>query len=186
MWKWSVDHPEEFWSKFWDYSKIIGEKGNEIIIPAHTYCASALPFVREKAKIIWADINSNTRVVDIDDILKKITNKTKAIVIVHLYGYACDFSRIINFCKKRKIKIIEDCAQSLGAEIKNKKIGTLGDFACYSFHSQKNITTLGEGGMLYVKENNLASRVPGLRHNGHCNIDYKRKIEFNESHYVCC
>ena len=151
------------------------KKGNEIIIPAHTYCASALPFVREKAKIVWADINSKTRVVDIDDILKKITNKTKAIVIVHLYGYACDFSRIINFCKKRKIKIIEDCAQSLGAEIKNKKIGTLGDFACYSFHSQKNITTLGEGGMLYVKENNLASRVPGLRHNGHCNFNYKRK-----------
>ena len=151
------------------------KKGSEIIIPAHTYCASALPFAREKAKIVWADINFKTRVVDIDDILKKITNKTKAIVIVHLYGYACDFSRIINYCKKRKIKIIEDCAQSLGAEIKNKKVGTLGDFACYSFHSQKNITTLGEGGMLYVKENNLAARVPRLRHNGHCNFNYKRK-----------
>jgi len=151
------------------------KKGNEIIIPAHTYCASALPFAREKAKIVWADINFKTRVVDIDDILKKVTNKTKAIIIVHLYGYACDFSRIINFCKKRKIKIIEDCAQSLGAEIKNKKVGTLSDFACYSFHSQKNITTLGEGGMLYVKENNLAARVLGLRHNGHCNFNYKRK-----------
>ena len=106
---------------------------------------------------------------------KKITEKTKAIVVVHLYGFACDFGELIPICKKKKIKIIEDCAQSLGAEIDNKKTGTLGDFACYSFHAQKNITTLGEGGMIYVKNNNLAKKVPGLRHNGHCNFKFKRK-----------
>ena len=63
----------------------------------------------------------------------------------------------------------------MGAEIRNKKVGTIGDFACYSFHAQKNITTLGEGGMIYVKQNNLASKVPGLRHNGHCGFNFKRK-----------
>ena len=151
------------------------KKNDEVIIPAHTYCASAIPFARQGAKIIWADINFNTRVVDLDDIKKKITSKTKAIVIVHLYGYACDFRKIIGFCKKRKIKIIEDCAQSLGAEIQNKKSGTLADFSCYSFHGQKNITTLGEGGMLYVKDKNLALKVPGLRHNGHSQYSSKRK-----------
>ena len=151
------------------------KKGDEVIIPAHTYCASAIPFARQGAKIIWSDINLDTRVVDIEDIKKKITSKTKAIVIVHLYGFACDFRKIINLCKKKNIKIIEDCAQSLGAEIKGKKVGTTGDFACYSFHAQKNITTLGEGGMLYVKKNSLASKVPGLRHNGHCNFKFKRK-----------
>ena len=151
------------------------KKGDEVIIPAHTYCASAIPFARQGAKIIWSDINFNTRVVDIEDIKKKITSKTKAIVIVYLYGYACDFRKIINFCKKKSIKIVEDCAQSLGAEISGKKIGTLGDFACYSFHAQKNITTLGEGGMLYVQKNGLASKVPGLRHNGHCDFKFKRK-----------
>ena len=151
------------------------KKGDEVIIPAHTYCASAIPFARQGAKIIWSDINFNTRVVDIEDIKKKITSKTKAIVIVHLYGYACDFRKIINFCKKKNIKIVEDCAQSLGAEISGKKVGTLGDFACYSFHAQKNITTLGEGGMLYVQKNGLASKVPGLRHNGHCDFKFKRK-----------
>ena len=151
------------------------KKGDEIIIPAHTYCASAIPFARQGANIIWSDIDLNTRVVNIEDIKKKITKKTKAIVIVHLYGYGCDFTKIIKFCKKRKIKIVEDCAQSLGAEIKKRKVGTIGDFSCYSFHAQKNITTLGEGGMLYVKDNNLASKVPGLRHNGHHSYKFKRK-----------
>lgn len=151
------------------------KKGDEVIIPAHTYCASAIPFGRQGARIIWSDINFYTRVVDINDIIKKINSKTKAILIVHLYGFACDFRKLINICKKKKIKIIEDCAQSLGAKIQNKKARTLGDFACYSFHGQKNITTLGEGGMLYVRENNLASKVPGLRHNGHCNFKFKRK-----------
>ena len=150
------------------------KKGDEVIIPAHTYCASAIPFARQGAKIIWSDINFNTRVVDIDDIKIKITSKTKAILIVHLYGYSCDFRKIIGFCRKRKIKIIEDCAQSLGAEIKKKKVGTFGDFSCYSFHAQKNITTLGEGGMLYVKDKTLAYKVLGLRHNGHCNFKFKR------------
>ena len=151
------------------------KKGDEVIVPAHTYCASAIPFARQGAKLIWADIDINTRVVDIDDIKKKISSKTKAIVIVHLYGFACDFRKIINLCKRKKIKIIEDCAQALGAEINGKKVGTLGDFSCYSFHAQKNITTLGEGGMIYVKSNNLAKKVSGLRHNGHCNFNFKRK-----------
>jgi len=151
------------------------KKNDEVIIPAHTYCASAIPFARQGAKIIWADINFNTRVVDLDDIKKKITSKTKAIVIVHLYGYVCDFRKIIGFCKKRKIKIIEDCAQSLGAQIQNKKSGALADFSCYSFHAVKNITTLGEGGMLYVKNKNLALKAPGLRHNGHSQYSSKRK-----------
>ena len=151
------------------------KKGDEVIIPAHTYCASAIPFARRNAKIIWSDIDFKTRVSDINDIKKKITRKTKAIVIVHLYGYHCDFRKIINFCKRKNIKIIEDCAQAFGSGLGKKKSGTFGDFACYSFHSQKNITTLGEGGMIYVKDKKLASKIPGLRHNGHCEFKFKRK-----------
>ncbi len=152
------------------------KKNDEIIIPAHTYCASAIPFARNGAKLVWADINFNSRTIDLNDFKKKITKKTKAVVIVHLYGYAVDFRSIINFCKKKNIKIIEDCAQSLGAEINNKKIGTFGDFSCFSFHAQKNITTLGEGGMLFVKDNKLAQKVTGLRHNGHTKFKFKRKF----------
>lgn len=152
------------------------KKNDEIIIPAHTYCASAIPFARNGAKLVWADINLNSRTIDLDDFKKKVTKKTKAVVIVHLYGYAVDFRGIINFCKKKNIKIIEDCAEALGAELNNKKIGTLGDFSCYSFHAQKNITTLGEGGMVFVKNNNLSKKVVGLRHNGHTNFKFKRKF----------
>ena len=101
--------------------------------------------------------------------------KTKAIIIVHLYGYTVNFNSIIAYCKKKKIKIIEDCAQSFGSELNGKKSGTRGDFACYSFHAQKNITTLGEGGMLYVKDKKLSKKVSGLRHNGHCEFNFKRK-----------
>lgn len=151
------------------------KKNDEVIIPAHTYCASAIPFARQGCKIVWSDIDFKTRVVDLDDVKKKITSKTKALVIVHLYGYAVDFRDAMSLCKKRKIKIVEDCAQSLGAEINRKKVGTLGDFSCYSFHAQKNITTLGEGGMIYVKNNKLASKVSGLRYNGHCDFSFKRK-----------
>ncbi|WP_435168054.1 aminotransferase class V-fold PLP-dependent enzyme [Candidatus Pelagibacter bacterium nBUS_28] len=148
-------------------------KGDEIIIPAHTYCASAIPFARNGAKIIWADINPKTRTIDLNDVKKKISKKTKAIVIVHLYGYAVD----VNQFKKinREIKIVEDCAQSFGAEINNSKAGTIGDFGCFSFHAQKNITTLGEGGAIFVKNDKLSKKVPGLRHNGHCNYGINRK-----------
>ena len=112
-------------------------KNDEVIIPAHTYCASAIPFARNNAKIIWSDIDLKTRTVDIDDIIKKINKKTKAIVIVHLYGYAVDFSKIKKICKKRNIKIIEDCAQSLGAEVNGKKVGSIGDFSCFLFMHKK-------------------------------------------------
>ena len=83
------------------------KKGDEVIIPAHTYCASAIPFGRQEARIIWSDINFYTRVVDINDIIKKINSKTKAILIVHLYGFACDFRKLINICKKKKKKILK-------------------------------------------------------------------------------
>ena len=91
-----------------------------------------------------------------------------------MYGYAVDISPIKNFLKRKRIIIIEDCAQALGAEIKKNKVGIQGDFACYSFHAQKNITTLGEGGMLYFKNTKLRNVLTQMRHNGHCDFDFKR------------
>jgi len=149
------------------------KKGDEVIIPAHTYCASAIPFIRNGAKIIWADINLNTRTIDFDDVKKKISKKTIAIVCVHLYGYAIDIPKLIKTINNKKIKIIEDCAQAMGAQVKKKKVGTMGDFACFSFHGQKNISTLGEGGAIRVKNLFLSKKVTGLRHNGHTN--YKKR-----------
>jgi len=152
------------------------KKNEEIIIPAHTYCASAIPFARNGAKIIWGDINFNTRTLDPEDVKKKITKNTKAIVLVHLYGYAADpliFKKIIG---NNKIFLIEDCAQAFGSQIHDRKVGTMGDFSCFSFHGQKNLTTLGEGGALYVKNSKDALKVKGLRHNGHSNYNKNRKF----------
>tara|TARA_A100001011_G_scaffold394348_1_gene486520 strand:- start:224 stop:1402 length:1179 start_codon:yes stop_codon:yes gene_type:complete len=152
------------------------KKNDEVIIPAHTYCASAIPFARRGAKIVWSDIDISSRVVSIEDILKKITNRTKVIVVVHLYGYAFDVPELKKKLKDKKILLVEDCAQAIGAEINGKKVGTFGDFSCFSFQAQKNITTLGEGGAIYVKNKHLALKVPGLRYNGHC--EFKKKSKF--------
>ena len=149
------------------------KKNDEIIIPAHTYCASAIPFAKRGAKIIWADIDLKTKVIDLEDVKKKITKKTKAIIVVHLYGFACDISKFLKLGKK--IKIIEDCAQAFGANLRNKKVGTFGDYSCFSFHSQKNLTTLGEGGAIYVKNKLESKKVAGLRHNGHAPFKKQKK-----------
>ena len=140
--------------------------GDEVIIPAYTFCATAIPFGKTGAKIIWADIDRNTRVVSPDDIERKITARTKAIVVVHLLGMPANMSRIMEIAKKHNLRVVEDCAQALGASINGQKVGTFGDFGCFSFHGAKTMTTLGEGGALTVKSENDAKLVPGLRHNG--------------------
>jgi dTDP-4-amino-4,6-dideoxygalactose transaminase len=142
------------------------KKGDEVIIPAHTFCATAIPFARTGVKIIWADIDEGTRVVSAKTIEKLITKKTKAIVVVHLYGLMANMPEIMDLAQKNNILVIEDCAQAIGAELKNKKAGSFGDFSCFSFHCQKSLNTLGEGGMLVVKNERSAKMVPGLRHNG--------------------
>lgn len=141
--------------------------GDEVIIPSHTYCASAIPFGRTGATIIWADIDPETFVVSASDIKRKITKRTKLVVVVHLYGLSCDMHPILEICKENNIKLVEDCAQSFGGMVQGSKVGSFGDYACFSMHAQKNITTLGEGGVLVVKDDEDASKVPGLRHNGH-------------------
>jgi perosamine synthetase len=141
--------------------------GDEVIIPAHTYVATAIPFARRGAKIIWADIDLDTRVVTAKILAPKITSKTKAIIPVHLYGLCAEMEDIMDLIRGKNIYVIEDCAQALGASYKEKKCGTFGHIAIYSFHAQKNITTLGEGGAIITRVDKFAELIPGLRHNGH-------------------
>jgi dTDP-4-amino-4,6-dideoxygalactose transaminase len=151
------------------------EPGDEVIIPSHTFTSSAYPFAKKGAKIVWADIDLQTRVVTADTIEKKITPNTKAIVVVHLYGYMADMPSIMELARKRNLLVIEDAAQSMGTDIDGKKSGTFGDFGVFSLHSHKNITTLGEGGMVVVKEKKYADVIPMLRHNGHCDFPFDRE-----------
>lgn len=142
--------------------------GDEVVIPSHTFTASAYPYAKKGAKLVWADVDLHSRVVTAASIEKVLSPKTRAIVVVHLYGYVADMPAIMALARKHNILVIEDAAQCIGAEVDGKKSGSFGDMAIFSFHSHKNLTTLGEGGMLYVRDPKLAALVPALRHNGHC------------------
>ena len=126
------------------------KEGDEVILPDITWvsCANAIKYVG--AKPVFTDIKLDTWCIDPLDVEKKITKKTKAIMIVHLYGNVCDLSSILKLKKKYKLKLIEDCAESIGAKYKGKSIGTFGDASVFSFHGTKTITT-GEGGMFACK-----------------------------------
>jgi dTDP-4-amino-4,6-dideoxygalactose transaminase len=148
--------------------------GDEVIVPAYTFCASAIPFGKAGAKLVWSDIDPDTWVVSPKDIERKITKNTKAIVCVHLLGMPCDMPAIVQIAQKHNIKVVEDCAQALDARINGQHVGTFGDYGCFSFHGAKTMTTLGEGGMLTVKSDEDAKLVPGIRHNGCCAFNYPR------------
>lgn len=150
------------------------EPGDEVIIPAYTFCASAIPFGAEGAKIVWADMGKETWTVDPADIERKITDRTKAIVVVHLLGMPADMPAIMEIANRHGLRVVEDCAQAPGASIDGSKVGTFGDFGCFSFHTAKNFTTLGEGGMFTVRSDEDAKAIKSLRFNGCCDYEGKR------------
>jgi len=151
------------------------KEGDGVIIPGHTFTASAYPFLKKGARITWVDIDPITRVVTAEAIERCITSNTKAVVVVHLYGYGAEMPAIMELAREHDLLVVEDAAQALGVEIKGRMAGTFGDFGVFSFHSHKNITTLGEGGMLTVKDEQIAGIIPMLRHNGHCVFDFERE-----------
>ena len=151
------------------------QPGDEVIVPAYTFCASAIPFGDLGAKIVWADINPKTWTIDPDDFARKITDKTKAVVCVHLLGMPCDMKKIVPIARAHGLKIVEDCAQALDCRIDGQHVGTFGDFGCYSFHSAKTMTTLGEGGMFVCASDEDAAVAPGIRHNGACGFNFERE-----------
>ena len=149
--------------------------GDEVIIPAHTFTSSAYPFVKQGAHLVWADINPTTRVVDANRIEQCVSRKTKVIVVPHLYGYGADMPEIMDLARDIGAFVVEDVAQAIGACIENQMVGSFGDFSVFSFHAQKNMTTLGEGGMLIARDQNVSEVVPKVRHNGHCDFDELRE-----------
>tara|TARA_Y100001968_G_scaffold280565_1_gene277200 strand:+ start:68908 stop:70089 length:1182 start_codon:yes stop_codon:yes gene_type:complete len=152
-------------------SELQFESDDEVICPAHTYCASAYPFLKAGANIKWADINPESYLSDESDYEKLITKKTKAIVVVHLYGAASNVYNLYDKLREKGIKIIEDCAQALGAKYNNRPVGYFADYSIFSFQSHKNISTLGEGGIISVRNLEAFNRIKRQRHNGHIKYD---------------
>jgi len=151
------------------------ENGQEIVVPSHTFTASVYPFIKHGARLVWADIDLKTRVVTAETIKERLSQKTKAILVVHLYGYCADMPSIMALAEERGIIVIEDVAQALGTELNGTKAGSFGNMGIFSFHSHKNISTMGEGGMIVVKDSKLAKIIPQMRHNGHCSFDFQRQ-----------
>ena len=141
--------------------------GDEVIVPAFSYVATANVIELVGAKPIFVDISIETFNIDVSKIEESITNKTKAIIPVHEFGLACDISEVMKIAQKYNIKVIEDAACALGAKSNGTFAGTLGDVGSFSFHPRKAITG-GEGGLIVTNNDELAERFLVLRNHGIC------------------
>ena len=139
--------------------------GDEVIVPTFTYIASVNAIAYSGAKPVFVDSLIDTWNLDPVEIEKKITNKTKAILVVHLYGASCEMDKILELCKKYNLFLIEDTAEAFGSKYKNKYLGTFGDISTFSFFGNKTITT-GEGGMVCTNNKLLNDKVNKLKNQG--------------------
>lgn len=139
--------------------------GDEVIVPTLTYVASVNTIIQTGAKPVFVDSIESTLQIDPEDVIRKITPATKAIMAVHLYGAACDMDKLLAICKQHNLLLIEDCAEAFGTYYKGKHVGTFGDIATFSFFGNKTITT-GEGGMVIAKDQSILNKAIHLKNQG--------------------
>lgn len=131
--------------------------GDEVLVPAVTDMGTILGVLLQNAVPVFLDVDLRTQNIDPEDIESKITERTKAIIVVHLYGYPCDMDRIMEIARKHKLYVVEDCAQAHLTEYKGKLVGTIGDVGCFSFQQSKQMTT-GDGGMVITNQEEICGR----------------------------
>ena len=141
------------------------KKGDEVIVPDFTWAASASPITYVGAKPVFCDVETDSMCLSLEKLKRCLTSKTKAIIVVDLYGGSPEWSKIVNFCRKKKIKIIEDAAESLGAYYKNNPIGSFGDISIFSFQATKLLSS-GMGGMLCTNNKKLYEKCLLYHHHG--------------------
>lgn len=139
--------------------------GDEVIMPSYTFVSTANAFVLRGAKIIFADSGKENPNIDPDTIEALITPATKAIVVVHYAGMACDMDRIMDIAKRHNLFVIEDAAQAIDSYYKGRPLGSIGNMAAFSFHETKNIMS-GEGGMLVINDERFIKRAEIIREKG--------------------
>lgn len=140
--------------------------GNEVIIPAFTFISTALAVLYAGAKPVLVDIDPSTYTMDVNSLKQCITERTKAIIPVHLYGLAADMDPIIRLSKRHHLVVIEDACQAHGTLYKTKKAGGIGDMGCFSFYPGKNLGAYGDGGAITTNSSVLADRIRVLRNVG--------------------
>lgn len=139
-------------------------KGDEVIIPAFTFFATGEAVSYTGATPVFADVDAKT--FNLDPKSLRITKKTKAIIVVHLFGQCADLEAIAKICKQKKLALIEDCAQSLGADYQGVKAGSWGDFGCFSFYPTKNLAAAGDAGLITTNNADHDGTLRMLRHHG--------------------
>lgn len=139
--------------------------GDEAIMPSYTFVSTACAFVQRGATIVFVDIRPDTMNIDENLIEDAITDKTKAIVVVHYAGVSCEMDTITDIAKRHNLFVVEDAAQGVMSTYKGKALGTIGDFGCYSFHETKNYS-MGEGGAILIKDDKYIEKAEITREKG--------------------
>lgn len=144
--------------------------GDEVLVPTHTFIGSATPILMQNAIPIFVDVDEDTYTMDPEDLERKITDRSKAIIVVHLNGNPADMKSIVEVAQEHDLKIIEDCAQAHGAQYKGRYVGSIGDIGTFSFWQDKIITTAGEGGMVVTSIPEYAERIVFAKSHGEVEI----------------
>lgn len=140
--------------------------GDEVLVPSYTFFATASAVARLGAKPVFVDIEPGTFNLDVRQLSASMTNATKAIIPVHLYGQCADMPAVVEIARQFKLAVIEDAAQAIGAELCGRRAGTMGDIGCFSFYPTKNLGGFGDGGLLTTDRDDLAERLRLLRVHG--------------------
>lgn len=141
------------------------QPGDEVIVPSFTYVASINTIVQAGATPVFVDSLPDTWQIDPDDVLRKLTPKTRAVMAVHLYGHPCDMHSLVTICRDNNLLLIEDCAEAFGSYYQGKHVGTFGDVATFSFFGNKTLTT-GEGGMVITNHATIHDHAVNLKNQG--------------------
>jgi dTDP-4-amino-4,6-dideoxygalactose transaminase len=153
--------------------------GDEVITSPFTFFATVEAILYTGAQPVFVDIAPDTFSMDVNQVVEKITEKTKAILPVHLYGHMADMESIMNLARRHGLKVIEDCAQSFGAMLHGKKAGSFGDTGCFSFYPSKNLGGYGDGGMIVLHDSRVAGTIRKLRNHGSHKSYIHEKVGFN-------
>lgn len=153
--------------------------GDEVITTAMSFLATAEAISLTGATPIFIDIEPGTECMHPDHLAQVVTEKSKAIIPVHLHGYPCDMPKIMAFAKEHKLIVIEDCAQSTGATYAGKQTGTWGDFGCFSFFPTKNLGAFGDGGAVVTRDPHYAQQLKILREHGSAKKNFQDRLGFN-------
>jgi dTDP-4-amino-4,6-dideoxygalactose transaminase len=140
--------------------------GSEIIVPGNSFIASAEAVTHCGHKVVFADVDHGSYTLTGEAVRRKLTDRTKAIIAVHLYGHPCDMDALLEICNERGLILIEDCAQAHGAEYKGRRVGSIGHMAAFSFYPGKNLGAYGDAGAITTRDEALAIRIRMIANHG--------------------